>query len=170
MFYRQAPDSLDRAHLYFGEGLAEDHSRSDATAHPRNDYPVLPGFRESVLDYMSALTGLAHRLSDFVRSRSATRRQLLRRSLHRGPGDPSAHRPLSGRRAVGVAGDTGRRGPDRRGAAHADPSGRGGRLAGEIRFVVDRRAPRAGLVRHRGRGCDGAADLGSLCPLRSGEW
>ena len=61
-FYRQAPEATDRTHLYFGEGLAEDHARSEVAPLVRNEYPSLPGFRESVLDYMSALTGLAHRL------------------------------------------------------------------------------------------------------------
>ncbi len=29
-FYRRAPETNPRAHLYFGEGLAEDHARADA--------------------------------------------------------------------------------------------------------------------------------------------
>ncbi len=79
-FYRSEPQAQQRTHLYFGEGLAEDHAkdhtrdtardhaRADAHAptagalRPPNEYPALPGFREAVLDYMSALTGLAHRL------------------------------------------------------------------------------------------------------------
>ncbi len=48
----------------------------------RNDYPSLPGFRESVLDYMSALTGPCASADDVVRPRPATWRQLLRGSLH----------------------------------------------------------------------------------------
>jgi isopenicillin N synthase-like dioxygenase len=50
--------------LYFGEELAEDDERVRAgkPLHGRNVFPELPGFRESVLDYMSALTGLGHRL------------------------------------------------------------------------------------------------------------
>jgi isopenicillin N synthase-like dioxygenase len=50
--------------LYFGEELAEDDERvrSGKPLHGRNVFPELPGFRESVLDYMSALTGLGHRL------------------------------------------------------------------------------------------------------------
>jgi polar amino acid transport system ATP-binding protein len=67
--YRRASATQPHAHLYFGEGLGEDHARA-ATSTPgvgvhhrsANDYPDLPGFREAVLDYMSALTGLAHRL------------------------------------------------------------------------------------------------------------
>lgn len=50
--------------LYFGEELAEDDERvrSGKPLHGRNVFPELPGFREAVLDYMSALTGLGHRL------------------------------------------------------------------------------------------------------------
>lgn len=67
-FYRSAAQTQQRTHLYFGEGLAADHARTDALTsasgvhHPPNEYPELPGFREAVMDYMSALTGLAHRL------------------------------------------------------------------------------------------------------------
>jgi isopenicillin N synthase-like dioxygenase len=50
--------------LYFGEELGEDDERvrSGKPLHGRNVFPELPGFREAVLDYMSALTGLGHRL------------------------------------------------------------------------------------------------------------
>jgi isopenicillin N synthase-like dioxygenase len=50
--------------LYFGEELAEDDARVRAGTplHGRNVFPELPGFREAVLDYMSALTGLGHKL------------------------------------------------------------------------------------------------------------
>jgi isopenicillin N synthase-like dioxygenase len=50
--------------LYFGEELAEDDERvrSGKPLHGRNVFPELPGFRDAVLDYMSALTGLGHRL------------------------------------------------------------------------------------------------------------
>lgn len=50
--------------LYFGEELGEDDERvrSGKPLHGRNVFPEVPGFRESVLDYMSALTGLGHRL------------------------------------------------------------------------------------------------------------
>jgi isopenicillin N synthase-like dioxygenase len=50
--------------LYFGEELAEDDERVRAgkPLHGRNVFPEVPGFREAVLDYMSALTGLGHRL------------------------------------------------------------------------------------------------------------
>jgi polar amino acid transport system ATP-binding protein len=63
-YFRRAPETKHRAHLYFGEGLAEDQPRAKAHTplQPRNEFPALPGFREAVLDYMSALTGLAHRL------------------------------------------------------------------------------------------------------------
>jgi isopenicillin N synthase-like dioxygenase len=50
--------------LYFGEELSEDDERVRARMplHGRNVFPEVPGFREAVLDYMSALTGLGHRL------------------------------------------------------------------------------------------------------------
>jgi isopenicillin N synthase-like dioxygenase len=50
--------------LYFGEELAEEDARvrSGTPLHGRNIFPSLPGFREAVLDYMRALTGLGHKL------------------------------------------------------------------------------------------------------------
>lgn len=50
--------------LYFGEELSEDDERVRAgmPLHGRNVFPEVPGFRDAVLDYMSALTGLGHRL------------------------------------------------------------------------------------------------------------
>ncbi len=50
--------------LYFGEELADDDARVRAGTplHGRNVFPELPGFRDAVLDYMSALTGLGHKL------------------------------------------------------------------------------------------------------------
>ena len=54
--------------LYFGEELTEDDARVRAglPLHGRNLFPNVPGFRESVLDYMSALTGLGHTLMSLV--------------------------------------------------------------------------------------------------------
>ena len=50
--------------LYFGEELDEDDERVRAGTplHGRNVFPELPGFRDAVLDYMTALTGLGHKL------------------------------------------------------------------------------------------------------------
>src|SRR5688572_8070825 len=50
--------------LYFGEELAEEDARVRAgmPLHGRNVFPDLPGFRDAVLDYMRALTGLGHKL------------------------------------------------------------------------------------------------------------
>lgn len=50
--------------LYFGEELTEDDERVRAgmPLHGRNVFPDLPGFRDAVLDYMTALTGLGHKL------------------------------------------------------------------------------------------------------------
>jgi isopenicillin N synthase-like dioxygenase len=52
--------------LYFGAELAKDHPRVAAGTplHGRNLFPDLPGFRETVLEYMSAMTGLGHALMD----------------------------------------------------------------------------------------------------------
>jgi isopenicillin N synthase-like dioxygenase len=51
--------------LYFGAELAADHPlvRAGTPMHGPNLFPAgLPGFREAVMDYMSALTRLGHRL------------------------------------------------------------------------------------------------------------
>jgi isopenicillin N synthase-like dioxygenase len=51
--------------LYFGAELAADHPlvRAGTPIHGPNLFPAcLPGFRETVLDYMAALTQLGHRL------------------------------------------------------------------------------------------------------------
>jgi isopenicillin N synthase-like dioxygenase len=50
--------------LYFGQELADDHP-AVAAGRPlfgRNLFPDIPGFRETVLDYLAALTALGHRL------------------------------------------------------------------------------------------------------------
>jgi len=50
--------------LYLGTELAPDHPlvRARTPMHGANLFPELPGFRETVLDYMEAVTGLGHRL------------------------------------------------------------------------------------------------------------
>jgi len=50
--------------IYFGEELSDDDARVRAglPLHGRNLFPDIPGFREAVLDYTSALTALSHRL------------------------------------------------------------------------------------------------------------
>ncbi len=51
--------------LYFGEELAADHPlvRAGTPLHGPNLFPAdPPGFRETVLEYVAALTGLGHRL------------------------------------------------------------------------------------------------------------
>jgi isopenicillin N synthase-like dioxygenase len=52
------------AYLYqFREELGDaDEHPHPAELQPRNVFPDLPGFREAVLDYMNALSGLGHRL------------------------------------------------------------------------------------------------------------
>jgi len=50
--------------LYFGEELsdADPRVRAGIPLHGRNLFPSLPGFSESILEYMRALTQLSHRL------------------------------------------------------------------------------------------------------------
>ena len=50
--------------LYLGTELAPDHPlvRARTPMHGPNLFPVLPGFRETVLDYITAVTALGHRL------------------------------------------------------------------------------------------------------------
>lgn len=50
--------------LYFGAELDDDHPKVAAGApmHGRNLFPDIPGFRETVLDYMDAMTRLSHAL------------------------------------------------------------------------------------------------------------
>jgi isopenicillin N synthase-like dioxygenase len=54
--------------IYFGAELSEEDARVRAGVplHGRNLFPDIPGFREAVLDYMSALTGLGQRLMSLV--------------------------------------------------------------------------------------------------------
>lgn len=54
--------------LYFGEELGEDDNRVRAgwPLHGRNLVPDLPGFREALLRYMSALTDVSHRLMSLI--------------------------------------------------------------------------------------------------------
>jgi isopenicillin N synthase-like dioxygenase len=50
--------------LYFGAELPDDHPRVAAGTplHGRNLFPDIPGFRETVLDYISTMTRLGHAL------------------------------------------------------------------------------------------------------------
>jgi isopenicillin N synthase-like dioxygenase len=52
--------------LYFGAELADDHPRVAAGTplHGRNLFPDIPGFRETVLDYIGAMTRLGHALME----------------------------------------------------------------------------------------------------------
>ncbi|HWM67683.1 MAG TPA: 2-oxoglutarate and iron-dependent oxygenase domain-containing protein [Steroidobacteraceae bacterium] len=54
--------------LYFGEELPENdvRVRAGTPLHGRNLFPELPGFRGAVLDYMTALTGLGHKLMSSI--------------------------------------------------------------------------------------------------------
>ncbi len=50
--------------IYFGQELPEDHPAVVARTplHGQNLWPAVPGFRETVLEYMNALTGVGHHL------------------------------------------------------------------------------------------------------------
>jgi isopenicillin N synthase-like dioxygenase len=50
--------------IYFGQELPDDHPAVQAgkPLHGRNQFPDIPQFRETVLDYMAALTGVGHSL------------------------------------------------------------------------------------------------------------
>ena len=50
--------------LYLGDELAPDHPlvRARTPVHGANLFPELPGFRETVLDYIAAVTALGHRV------------------------------------------------------------------------------------------------------------
>ncbi len=52
--------------LYFGAELPDDHPKvlAGAPLHGRNLFPDVPGFRETVLEYMAALTRLGHGLME----------------------------------------------------------------------------------------------------------
>ncbi len=54
--------------LYLGTELPDDHPlvRAGTPVHGRNLFPGVPGLRETVLDYMAAVTGLGHRLMEGV--------------------------------------------------------------------------------------------------------
>lgn len=50
--------------LYFGAELSDDHAKvqSHTPLHGRNLFPAVPGFRDTVLEYLDALTQLGHHL------------------------------------------------------------------------------------------------------------
>jgi isopenicillin N synthase-like dioxygenase len=52
--------------LYFGAELSDEHPRVAAGTplHGRNLFPDIPRFRETVLDYLAAMTGLGHRMME----------------------------------------------------------------------------------------------------------
>ena len=54
--------------LYFGAELPPDHPKVQAGVplHGPNLFPDLPGFRETVLDYLESLTSLGHRLMEAI--------------------------------------------------------------------------------------------------------
>jgi isopenicillin N synthase-like dioxygenase len=54
--------------LYFGAELPDDHPKvaSGIPLHGPNLFPALPGFRETVLEYMAAMTELGHRLMEGI--------------------------------------------------------------------------------------------------------
>src|ERR1051325_2616967 len=97
-----APDLKEG--LYFGAELGDDHPLVTARAplDGRNLFPAnLPGFRETVLDYMEAMTNLGHRLmggialslgleEDYFAARYTAEPLTLFRIFNYPPVDPSA--------------------------------------------------------------------------------
>ncbi|MEK6236605.1 MAG: hypothetical protein N2C14_18000, partial [Planctomycetales bacterium] len=54
--------------IYFGAELSDDHPqvKSGTPLHGRNLFPEIPGYRETVLDYLDAMTRLGHALMEGV--------------------------------------------------------------------------------------------------------
>ena len=54
--------------IYFGSELADDHPKVAAATpmHGRNLFPDIPGYRETVLEYMDAMTRLGHALMEGI--------------------------------------------------------------------------------------------------------
>jgi isopenicillin N synthase-like dioxygenase len=90
--------------LYFGEELSEDDPRVRAglPLHGRNLFPNVPGFREALLAYMSALTELGHTLmslvarglgvgAEYFRDRYTAHPTILFRIFNYPAGDADAH-------------------------------------------------------------------------------
>jgi isopenicillin N synthase-like dioxygenase len=63
---RGKPDQKEG--LYFGAELPDDHPRVAAGTplHGRNLFPDIPGFREVVLAYLDAMTGVGHRVLEGI--------------------------------------------------------------------------------------------------------
>jgi len=63
---RGKPDQKEG--LYFGTELPTDHPRVVARTplHGPNLFPDIPGFRDAVLEYMDALTGVGHRVMEGI--------------------------------------------------------------------------------------------------------
>ena len=93
--------------IYFGAELPHDHPAvlAGTPLHGRICFPAIPGFRETVLGYIDALTRLGHALMSGDRAEPRSRRELLPRPLHRRSAHPVPHLQLSVRRAV-ANGDT----------------------------------------------------------------
>lgn len=88
--------------LYFGSELSADHPkvREGVPLHGPNLFPDLPGFRETVLDYLESLTGLGHRLMEALALSLGLSRNdfhvrytadplILFRIFHYPPGEPA---------------------------------------------------------------------------------
>lgn len=88
--------------IYFGSELADDHPmvQTGAPMHGRNLFPAIPQFRETILDYMNALTQLGHTLmsgialslgldADYFSDRYTTDPLILFRIFNYPPHSPS---------------------------------------------------------------------------------
>ena len=142
--------------LYFGAELDDDHPlvRAGTPMHGRNLFPSrIPLFRETVLDYMAAMTALGHRLMEgmalslglgasYFADRYTQDPLVLFRIFHY----PRDTRRGRGRAVLGCRRAYRLRGPD-----HPE-TGRCGWLAGKVPVALDRRAShcRRLPVQHRG--------------------
>ena len=86
--------------LYLGTELGEAHPRVAAGVplHGTNLIPgddVLPGLRQTILEWMAEVTALGHRVMQGIAALARPAGRLLRAPLHRRPADPLSHLSVS---------------------------------------------------------------------------
>ena len=135
--------------LYFGSELPADHPRVRAGTplHGANLLPDVPGFRETVLDYMAAVTRLGHRAHGGHGARASGSTRTTSREHY--TADPLIlFRIFNYPSAAGAArGAMGRRRAHRLRPAHAPAPGRRRRPRSEHARRLGRRAALAELLR-----------------------
>ena len=85
--------------LYLGTELGEEHPRvaPGVPLHGRNLFPgddVLPGLRQTVLEWMAEVTALGHRVMQGIAGSLDLPADYFAQPLHRRPADPLSHLPL----------------------------------------------------------------------------